>query len=183
MHAATPQVRAGILAAAGRVIARDGSEALTIAGVAAEAGLSVGGLRYHFASKRELLVGLVEHSFEGFDQALATAGSAPGDRTRAYIAATLSDVDNEGEMDLAAGLMAAIAVDSSLLAMVQEFFGRWQSALEDDGIDPAVAITVRLAMDGWWMAAFLGLAAPQGRDARGAREVLDALVSKAVAGA
>jgi hypothetical protein len=67
--------------------------------------------------------------------------------------------------------------------MVQEFFGRWQSALEDDGIDPAVAITVRLAMDGWWMAAFLGLAAPQGRDARGAREVLDALVSKAVAGA
>jgi AcrR family transcriptional regulator len=183
MHEATPKIRASILTAAGRVIARDGSETLTLAGVAAEAGLSVGGLRYHFASKRELLVGLVENSFEGFEQALAKAGSAPGDRTRAYIAATLSDVDNDGELDLAAGLMAAIAVDSSLLSTVQTYFRGWQESLRNDGLDPAVATVVRLAMDGWWMAAYLGLAAPQGADAKGTREVLEALVNQAVADA
>jgi len=123
----------------------------------------------------------VENSFEGFEQALATAGSAPGDRTRAYIAATLADVDNEGELDLAAGLMAAIAVDSSLLSTVQEYFRGWQASLDEDGLDPAVATAVRLAMDGWWMAAFLGLAAPRGADASRTRAVLEDLVSRAVA--
>jgi AcrR family transcriptional regulator len=178
VHQATPAVRKAILAAAGRIIAREGSERLTIASVAAEAGLSVGGLRYHFASKRDLLSGLVDASVEGFDRMLASAGSEPGDRTRAYIAATLSDCD--GSFDLASGLLAAVAIDSTLLQPLQHHFHRWQDLLAHDGIDPSVATAVRLAMDGWWLSAFLGLSAPQGEAAQRTSAFLDTLVSRAI---
>jgi Tetracyclin repressor-like, C-terminal domain len=32
--------------------------------------------------------------------------------------------------------------------------------LENDGIDPAVATAVRLAVDGWWLARLVDLAPP-----------------------
>ena len=41
--------RDAILDAAGRILVRDGGDALTIASVAREAGISKGGLFYHFA--------------------------------------------------------------------------------------------------------------------------------------
>ncbi|GHS90510.1 hypothetical protein AGMMS50218_18140 [Actinomycetota bacterium] len=181
MHRETPQVRARILAAATTVVTRDGAEQLTVATVAAEAGLSVGGLRYHFASKRDLLVGLLDASVAGFDRALTEAGDAPGAHTRAYIAATLDPGDRSG-YDLTAGLLAALAVDSTLLEPLREHFGRWQRLLDDDGLDPAVALTARLAMDGWWLAAFLGLAAPDDEATAGTRAILERLVAGAVRG-
>ncbi len=156
-HQQTPAVRASILNAAARVVARDGAEKLTVGSVAHEAGLSVGGLRYHFPAKRDLLDGLVHQAVEGFDRALAEAGDAPGDRTRAYIAATLEDTPG---CEPAAALIAAAAVDSSLLDTLRQHFQRWQGFLDDDGVDPAIATLVRLTMDGWWLAAFMGLAPP-----------------------
>ena len=171
-------MRAGILSAAQRVIARDGAERLTTVNVAREAGLSVGGLRYHFESKRDLLVALVDATVEGFDRAMASAGGAPGDRTRRYIAATLADTGTEAS----AGLIAAAAVDIELLGTVREHFRRWQRLLDDDGIDPAIATTVRLAMDGWWLAMFLDLAAPTSAETARIRAVLESRVDEAVRG-
>ncbi|UOE45662.1 TetR/AcrR family transcriptional regulator [Agromyces larvae] len=176
MHQRSPAVRAGILEAAARVILREGAEHFTISRVAREAGLSVGGLRYHFASKHDLLVGLVDHAVAGFDAALAAAGDAPGSRTRAYIDATLSDT---GSRELAAALVATVAVDSRLLAVLRAHFARWQAMLDDDGIDDTTAVLVRLAMDGWWLAAFVDLAPPRGRAATELRTRLNALVTEA----
>ncbi len=176
MHQQTPAVRNGILEATAKALARDGVETFTISRVAREAGLSVGGLRYHFASKRELLEALVDHAVAGFDDALNRAGSEPGAKTRAYIAATLSGKESA---DLAAALVATVAVDSTLLAVLRRHFAHWQSMLDDDGIDPATSTLIRLAMDGWWLAAFANLAPPRGRAAARLRARLDALVKQA----
>ncbi|NNG36638.1 TetR/AcrR family transcriptional regulator [Nakamurella aerolata] len=178
-HRRSAEVRSDILRATARVVARDGAEKLTVNSAAKEACLSVGGLRYHFPSKRELLVGLVAHTVDGFDQAIAAAGTAPGDRTMAYIAATLTD---SGDCEPAAALVAAAAVDSSLLDVLRQHFRRWQTALDDDGVDPAIATLVRLTMDGWWLAAFLKLAPPGRRRTAEIRTQLEHLVAQGVKG-
>jgi AcrR family transcriptional regulator len=66
--------RAKLLEAAGAVIRRDGAQALTLDAVAAQAGVSKGGLLYHFASKRELLDGLVERWLDEFQDDIDAGG-------------------------------------------------------------------------------------------------------------
>ena len=55
---------------------RDGPQALTLDAVAAEAGVSKGGLLYHFASKRELLDAMLMGFLEEFDREIAEAPRA-----------------------------------------------------------------------------------------------------------
>jgi AcrR family transcriptional regulator len=173
--------REQILRAARRVLVRDGSDNLTIASVAAEAGLSVGGLRYHFASKRDLLEGLVSAMADAFDAALAGAGEGPGAKTRAYIAATLDAThSSDGADDTIVGVLAAAAVDTALLDSMRQRFVRWQAVIADDGIDPATATVVRLAIDGWWFVAVLDLAPPSPALAAQTRAVLERLIAAAL---
>lgn len=173
-------VRTSILRAARRVLVRDGSDNLTITAVSREAGLSVGGLRYHFASKRDLLEGLVGAMVDAFDGALAGAGTEPGARTRAYLSATLDHPPrSDGADNLTVGVLAAAAVDTALLDALRERFVRWQALLDDDGVDPAVATVIRLAADGWWLAALLDLAAPSPERTAATRAVLERVLDEA----
>ena len=66
-----------ILDAAQRVLVRDGGDRLTIASVAEEARISKGGLFYHFASKQELVEGLIERYTREFDRLLEAADGSP----------------------------------------------------------------------------------------------------------
>ena len=59
--------RERLLDAAAAVVRRDGAQALTLEAVAAEAGVSKGGLLYHFNSKRELLEAMLGGWLEEFD--------------------------------------------------------------------------------------------------------------------
>lgn len=69
--------RDAILDAAGRILVRDGGDALTIASVAREAGISKGGLFYHFASKKALVEGLVARHVSAFEELITAAGRNP----------------------------------------------------------------------------------------------------------
>src|SRR5215217_4380146 len=69
-----PSRRAELLDAALAVIRRDGAQKLTLDAVAAEAGVSKGGILYHFATKRALVDGLIESWIEDFDRRLEAAG-------------------------------------------------------------------------------------------------------------
>src|SRR5215216_5514144 len=57
-----PSRRAELLDAAIAVIRRDGAQRLTLDAVAAEAGVSKGGVLYHFGSKRALIDGLLDRT-------------------------------------------------------------------------------------------------------------------------
>ena len=61
-----------ILQAAEALIRREGASRLTIDAVAAEAGLSKGGVLHHFASKDALIAGMVKHQFGRMEAELAT---------------------------------------------------------------------------------------------------------------
>lgn len=153
--------RARILGAAHRLVERDGVAHLTIEAVAREAGLSKGGVLYHFPTKESLIAGMVAALLaewdERIDHALATE-HGPGRWVRAYIRACT--LQPGGEADHISALLAAIATNPRALEPARRHFDLWQRRLEDDGLSPAVATIVRLAIDGLWFADLFGLAPP-----------------------
>ena len=142
-----------LLNAAGAVVRRDGAQALTLDAVAAEAGVSKGGLLYHFGTKRELIEALVDRWLTEFERDIEAAG--PG-FVRGYVRA--SD-PREDEL----GLLAAFAADPSVLVKARERYAIWQDRVEREGSDPVDATVARLAADGLWLAELLGMAPPRGR--------------------
>jgi AcrR family transcriptional regulator len=165
MHMGRPPVaRLKVLDAATRVLQHRSAAAFTLDAVAQEAGVSKGGLMYHFPTKEALLQALVARAVDHVDQALsrAAASDEPGAFTRAYLDITIPPAPAAGGPDAADGppvgaLAAAVSLDPDLLQPLREAYGRWQDRLVGDGLDPAAATAVRLAVDGWWLAALLHL--------------------------
>jgi AcrR family transcriptional regulator len=154
-----------IIEAAEEVVLRDGVAHLTLDAAAAQAGLSKGGVLYHFPSRDSLVAGMVDKIIEEFDHdvdELLAADHAPGCFTRAYIRATLapSSLRPDREDRVGAALIAAAAAEPALLVPLQQAVERWQQRVEADGIDPVVATAIRLAVDGLWMCDLFGMAPP-----------------------
>ncbi len=172
------RARERILDAAEARVLEGGPAALVLDAVAADAGISKGGLLYHFASKEALVAGLCERMFERFDRELEALFEADPERegawTRAYLSSTVTDegkpADNSAQ--LMASILATLGRDSKHLETVRERFARWHARLEADGIDRASATVVRMAADGLWLSALLGL---QRLDDELGRETLRAL--------
>ncbi|MFF4419017.1 TetR/AcrR family transcriptional regulator [Streptosporangium sp. NPDC001559] len=160
-----PSSKERLLDAAAEVLLTEGAESLTLEAVARRAGVSKGGLFYHFPTKQALVAGMVERLVGAFDAALADAGGRPGDALRAYVTATIPETPEPAAGlpadRVTAALLAGVLVDPAGLAPLRERYAAWQRRLVEDGVDPAVATLVRLAVDGWWAARLLGLAVPE----------------------
>lgn len=157
-----PSSRERLLDAAAEVLLTEGAESLTLEAVAQRAGVSKGGLFYHFPTKQAMVAAMVDRLTAAFDAALGSAGGRPGDFLRAYVEATIPKVRTDAPADrVTAALLAAVLVDPAGLTPLRERFAAWQARLTDDGIDPAVATAVRLAVDGWWAVRLLGLGEPE----------------------
>ena len=145
------------------MIRRDGAQKLTLDAVAAQSGVSKGGVLYHFATKRALVDGLLERWIDDFEARLV---AADGDVLAEYVAS--SDLTGEPSHVVASefGMLAGMIDDPQVLAAVRAFQDKWMARMLEGGIDPADAWTVRLAADGLWYADLLGLAAPRGDDRR-----------------
>jgi AcrR family transcriptional regulator len=145
-----------LLDAAGAVVARDGPQALTLEAVAAEAGVSKGGLLYHYGSKRELIEALVARWLAEFQRDIDAAG---GGFVQGYVRAS----DPAGSVADELGLLAALVADPAVLRTVREQYAIWQDRVEREGSDPVDATVARLAADGLWLAELLGMGPPRGR--------------------
>jgi len=148
--------KSGILDAAGRIVLERGAMGLTLEAVAAEAGLSKGGLLYHYGSKEQLLTAMIGRLIEVTEQRIEdhrARDSGHGSWARGYLDACASDglpeTDPTGRLGIA--LLAAGAADPELLADLRSRQATWRERLHDDGISPARALTVRLAADGLWL--------------------------------
>jgi AcrR family transcriptional regulator len=131
--------------------------------VAIDAGISKGGLLHHFPSKEALVGGLCDRMLERFEEEMTSAAASDseslGSWTRAYLASTVTGegkpADNSAQ--LMAGILATMGQDSVHLEKVRQHFVRWHARIASDGIDPITATLVRLAADGLWLSALLGL--------------------------
>lgn len=161
---AHPDTRSRILAAAEDLVIRDGVSKLTLDAAAHEAGVSKGGILYHFPSRAALVSAMIQRFAESFDADLAAYGAlggGPGDFTRAYLRATVSPFSTPGdqrERRIGAALLAGVASDPELLTPLRDRFAAWQEAVEADGLAPEVATIVRLATDGLWLGDLFQLA-------------------------
>lgn len=152
-----------IIASANKLVQEHGTGSMTLEAVAKEAGVSKGGLLYHFANKDALIQGMIEHALEQFEQDVdRLAGTLPeqdGRWLKAFVTVTL---EARPEHHPGSSILAAAASNTALLQPLGEYFGRWHDRAVQDGCDPAVATVVRLASDGIWFADMFTSTAPVG---------------------
>jgi AcrR family transcriptional regulator len=154
--------REALLDAAARLLLRDPSK-LTLDAVAAEAGVSKGGLLYHFASKAQLLDAVVDRWEATFQEEIeAAADPTPGGWTRAYSDVIAKDGLDPHAREVDSGIVAAMVLNPDRLEAVRARYESWQARITDDGIDPVDATIVRMAAEGLWFCELLGLGAPVG---------------------
>ncbi|ARF16142.1 TetR/AcrR family transcriptional regulator [Sporosarcina sp. P3] len=143
-----------ILDAASKIVAEKGIFHLTIEAVAAEAGISKGGLLYHYKSKEVLVEKMVEHLARNYKTKINTQAEEDekerGKFTRAYLDVTFKK--GYPNKDMHSGLLAAKAINPILMRPIREAYLEWQHEVEEDGIDPVIATIIRLASDGIWLA-------------------------------
>jgi AcrR family transcriptional regulator len=155
-----------ILDAAEQRLLGRGQAGLVLAEVAREAGCSKGGLLYHFPSKEALVDGITDRMLDNFDRIqrdlAAEDDAAVGTWSRAYLDSTVTSEGEpaDGSAQLMAGVMAQVGSNSEKLAALRERFRSWHERLCDDGLDEETAVIVRLAADGLWLSAMLGLPTP-----------------------
>ncbi|WP_043618511.1 TetR/AcrR family transcriptional regulator [Nonomuraea candida] len=135
-----------LLDAAEDLLCDQGSAALTLAAVADRAGVSKGGLLYHFSSKEALIKAMVERLIDDFDQLMA---AQPDDTyTGRYVGATLAAV-RSGRLRRWA-IVTGASGNLFLLAPLREAMARWHREGLGDEPDPRASQIVRLACEGLW---------------------------------
>lgn len=147
--------REKVLDAYEALLIENGEKAATLEQVAARAGVSKGGLLYHFRDKAALAEGLLERLgvlAEQDAEAMAEAADGPS----AYYVRT--SVFEDSALDRS--IIAATRLDSVPASRRREAFvamqSRWLSLIEGEVGDPAIAHAILLMGDGMYYNASLG---------------------------
>jgi AcrR family transcriptional regulator len=157
-----------ILNAAEFVALRDGVAHLTLDAVAAEAGLSKGGVLYNYPGKEALVRGMVERLIAQTEHEVARLAELDpepyGRMLRAYLSVTFPEDGTRPARvnQVAAVLLSAILTNSDLLEPARVHFQGMQQRLMADGLDERTVHIVRLAADGLWLSEILGMPGPEG---------------------
>jgi len=157
-----------ILNAAESVALRDGVARLTLDAVAAETGLSKGGVLYNYPSKDALVRGmvdrLIEHTESEIERVAQSDPEPRGRFLRSYLRVTFPE---DGTIpahvnQVAAVLLTAILTNPSLLEPARRHFGGMRQRLLTEGLDERVVHIVCLAADGLWLSEMLHMPGPEG---------------------
>lgn len=133
---------------------------LTLEAVAKQAGISKGGLLYHFPNKEALLVGLTYYIFEEFtrtfDEKAKQDPVEQGKWCRALIETTKEDLDENAELNV--GIIAASMLQPDVTNNISKSYQYMQNKVEQDQIDPISATIIRLAIDGLYYSELFNIA-------------------------
>lgn len=175
-----PLARERVLDAFERILVDEGERAATMDATAKAAGVSKGGLLYHFASKEALEAGLLDRLRFLLDADLRAMNAAP-EGPVAYFVRT-SVMENE-PLDYAILATARLAQGGSTAAseVLREMRERWADALRPHTRDATALDLVMLVSDGLYFNNALNSGSipgpvPQGADL----DALVALVERAV---
>ncbi len=161
-----PAARAKVLHAFASLLVENGERAATIEAVAERAGVSKGGLLYHFGSRDALVDGLLEHLEELTDadvEAMRAASAGPVD----YLLRTSTVVDSEFERVYLAVTRLAQGAYPHARAALDAAHDAWTRTVLDEVGDPVVARAVVLISDGLYSHAALTGAPPAAGRHRG----------------
>ncbi|RRS01451.1 TetR/AcrR family transcriptional regulator [Glycomyces terrestris] len=149
-----------ILNALQRILVEEGSSGVTLEKVAAEAGVSKGGLLYHFKSKSDLYDGLA-HRHRVQEEANIARAREQG------VVETFLRVSEVESAESAAGLWALLTaqrgkdeLSETAKADLLFIFEGWSEAIHEQIEDPITAEIVRLVGDGLFLSALSGVPLP-----------------------
>ncbi|HEY6643707.1 TetR/AcrR family transcriptional regulator [Povalibacter sp.] len=152
-QAALGPARERVIEAAERVVAEVGAARLTLDAVAQSAGVSKGGLLYHFPSKESLLVALAHRYVDSIHGCIAAArdgvGKGPAQELKACVQGILGS--ERCMRAMTSVLLATAANDLKLLEVIRERMAEHLREIEASSSDFARAAVVTLAVDGLMM--------------------------------
>jgi AcrR family transcriptional regulator len=141
-----PSRKLDLFIAATRLVGAKGIEALTIDGLAKAAGVTKGGVQYHFQSKHQLITELLEFLLGSFDEELE--GKEGAAWLEAYIDLTLSP-ETEGDA-AAAAILTALPPGDPRAQPYEYYATKWRKAAQGFS-EPELGQIIRLAADGLWL--------------------------------
>lgn len=146
-----PAARDRILDAAEQLVAAQGASSLTLDAVAQAAGVSKGGLLYHYPNKDALLAAMIERHCDDLDECCAREleglpADQPSSRLKASILGVLTP--RAGREDVGAALLAAAANKPALLDGARARYAEHVAQLTASGGCFARSAVIMLAVDG-----------------------------------
>lgn len=157
------KTRIALLQAANRVVLREGSNALTLEAVAREAGVSKGGLLYHFHTKEELVSAMVENLAQFADESMRQLQAEDPEPHGSWARAFINVCRESNETDtISAAIIPAAASNPALLDPLRRMYEAWQKKLDEDLGDTGPSTVIRLALDGLWLVELFNLDPPHG---------------------
>jgi AcrR family transcriptional regulator len=149
--AALGPARQRVLEAAERVVTEVGAARLTLDAVSQAAGVSKGGLLYHFPSKESLLTALAQRYVDSMRGCVDTAKDSlhADDPARDLKACVLGVLGSDPRLKaMGAVLLATAANDLTLLEVIRARIAEQSSELSGSSVDFTQASIVLLAIDG-----------------------------------
>jgi AcrR family transcriptional regulator len=148
--------RTALIEASVAVLKEHGITGFTLDRVAAIAGVSKGGLLYHYPNKEALLQATVARFAAGFTETLEAVRASDEDVVAAYVEASFVSLQWSAETQ---AVMSISAVDDALVDPMRAAYAAWQQALANDPRVPwETAMLLRMAVDGMWFAQTMRMA-------------------------
>lgn len=156
-----------------RILIEEGERAATLDATAKAAGVSKGGLLYHFGSKEALESGLIERLASLVDADVAAMASAKEGPIAYFLRSSAMENDPLDRAVLATSRLAQ-GGSSAATEALRGIRDRWAEALRGDTVDEAALHLVMLVSDGLYFNNTLSGGAIPGPVPRG--DAMDALV-------
>jgi AcrR family transcriptional regulator len=150
-----------ILDALEELLLKRGLSGVTLENVASNAGISKGGLLYHFQTKDAMIEAMVRRLGQRSEQLRARAAAAEAGTTIVNWFLQQPGSTSDKEIALHRSMLAALrSIDTSrreIFTMICEVMGLWGESLRSEISDPVHAEIVRLVGDGIYLNALVAL--------------------------
>ena len=154
---ARPSQRDRVLDAYTAHVVTSGPEAVTLEAVARGAGVSKGGLLYHFPSKDALLDGLLGHARALHDADVASARASAEGVARYYLRTSVDEAASGSELHrVMVALYKLSTTEPRAAAVTRACMATWQEALTEELGDALTAQLVAVVGDGIYLRAVVG---------------------------
>ena len=145
------RTKKAIIDAAAQMIYSHGAS-VSLADIAAAAGVSKGALTHHFTSRSALeeaiLLDVSQRFWDAVQERLDLSENRPGKLLRAYIRALTDDDDAVRDVFSPGSLLLVIGTGQPGQEVLKADAEKWRKAFDADGIDSALSLTIRYAAEG-----------------------------------
>lgn len=177
-----------LLDAAQKVVLQSGGASITLDAVAAEAGVSKGGLLHHFPTKEKLIEAMVVRIVAEWRQdvleAIEAQPAGPGRVARAFVAMSFEEHPDFADcvQRSTVVLLTALTANPDLVQPLRDVYRELERLIASDGLKPGYGEAVLSAIDGLWFSKIFGTRDVSPERAENIRACLSRLVDAGIDG-